>query len=162
MKNKICIEGKSIYDGNETREIPIEKICEVFGLDEKSVKFSVGNDKEDAEFFVEPNLGYGMLVRGYVGNSQGKDYYKLAAVLFNDNRPGFYTQVYPGLFEAADESEKRLCEKGIPMVVVNQQKRERGDFSDKVVYYDNDFAVAKKFGSRLNLNANTIKEYGGK
>lgn len=160
METKVYIKGSSIYDAKETREISLEKICETFGLDAKSVKFCMGKDADAAEIFVIPMPNYGLVVDGAIGNGETKDLYGLANVAFNNdnNKPGFYTQVFPGLYSAAEEYDECCCEESAPMVIVNQQKREYGDNSNKVVYYDCDIARPLAATEGDEMLANTIDE----
>lgn len=162
METKVYIRGASIYDNKETREISLEKICETFGLDAKSVKFCMGKDV--SEIFVTAMPDYGLVIDGAVGADVKKDLYGLANVAFNsDNgKDGFYTQVYPGLYSAADGSDDVCCEEGVPILVVNQQKRERDDDSVKLIYYESALAAPLAAGEGDEMMANTLKELANK
>ncbi|MBQ6518668.1 MAG: hypothetical protein IJI14_08110 [Anaerolineaceae bacterium] len=162
METKVYIKGTSIYDEKETREISLEKICETFGLDAMSVKFCMGKDM--SEIFVIPTPDYGLIVDGSVGTGIKKDLYGLANVAFNsvNGKDGFYTQVFPGLYSAADVADDACCEEGAPILVVNQQKRERDDDSVKLIYYESALAAPLAAGEGDEMLANTLKELENK
>ena len=164
MNTTFFIRAKSIYDEQFLREIPLQKICETFGLDPKTIEFCARTVSGNEEIVVTCDEGYGVAVDGRVGNDSKKDLYALANIEFSgpddeEREEGFVTYVGAGFWSAADENEDDLCEVNETVVFINQRKREAGDDSQKVCFYDDNHVKMMPASSARNMAAKTMLDY---
>ena len=161
MNTNYFIRAKSIYDNKEYREIPLEKICETFGLNLKTFEFICQSCQE--EISVKPTEEYGVSIDGIVKNEKGKDLYALADVEFScaddeNRKSGFVTYVHPGLLSVEEDDEEHSCETDNVVVFVNQHKRASDDNSKKIGYFDSELIDMVDFNYAKNLEAATAAE----
>ena len=162
---KMYIKGTSLVELNGkttrvSREISLEKICDICGLELNSLRLYIEKEDTKEAVVVTHVPDYGISIDGNVGDGERKDLYGLANVAFNNDndKPGFYTQVFPGLYCAADDKDELCEEEGEPILAVNQQKRDANDTSRKVIYYNSDLAAPVQVSPFDEMSANTELE----
>lgn len=161
METNFFVRAKSIDNQTEYSEIPLQKICETFGLYLKTFEFVCQSRQE--EISVKPIDIYGFTIDGNVKNERRKDLYALADVEFScadeENRdPGFVTYVHPGLWSVEEDNEEHCCETDNVVVVVNQHKRASADNSRKIGYFDSEFIDMVDINHAKNIKAATAAE----